>query len=67
MSLQQSIARVVTKATSGKWILTVTCAFVFAWKSVDGTIPDTAVVAIVSSVFTHYFTKQLYEKPTPTV
>lgn len=56
------IERVVSKLTSGQWILTVSCAFVFAWCSVEGIIETQAITAILSSVFVAYFNRDRQDK-----
>ena len=43
------------KILSGRWILTVTCAAVFAYVSIMKVIPADAVIAILSTVFVSYF------------
>lgn len=55
--------RVIAKLTSGQWILTVSCAFVFAWCSVNGQIETQAITAILSSVFIAYFNRDRSTKP----
>jgi hypothetical protein len=46
------------KILSGRFILTVVCAFVFAYCAVNKTIPVDATVAILSMVFISYFQRQ---------
>jgi len=52
MTLKEHI---VSKFTSGQWILTVTCGIVFAYVSIKKIIPADAVIAILSMVFISYF------------
>jgi len=50
--------RIISKVTSGQWILTVACAVTFCWLSIAGTLPSEAVTAILGSVFTAYFNRR---------
>jgi hypothetical protein len=50
------------KALSGRYVLTVVCAFVFAYCAVKGKIPVDATVAILSMVFISYFNKNRDEQ-----
>lgn len=45
------------KFSSGRWILTVTAALVFAILSIRGQIDPKDVMAVVIMVFTLYFTR----------
>lgn len=47
--------RVVEKVTSGQWVLTVTCAFVFAYMSCSGKLDTDAIIALIGPVFVMYF------------
>ena len=51
------VERIAAKLTSGQWLLTVSCAVVFAWCSVNGQIETQAITAILSSVFVAYFNR----------
>ena len=50
-----TLGRVVSKVSSGRWILTVACAVTFSWCAVKGIIDDQAIVAILGMVFVSYF------------
>jgi hypothetical protein len=47
----------LTKLMSGRWLLTVSAAFVFVWLSISGRIDAKDVMAIIIMVFTLYFTR----------
>jgi hypothetical protein len=47
--------RVIEKLTSGRWLLTIACALVFAVCAIRGTIETDAVVALIGAVFVSYF------------
>lgn len=47
--------RVVEKITSGQWVLTITCAFVFAYMSCVGKLDTDAIIALIGPVFVMYF------------
>ena len=55
MSLKEMIC---SKATSGKYFLTVCAGLVFVYTSYKGILPKEAIVSIITSVFTMYFLKQ---------
>jgi len=46
------------KLYSGRFILTVVSAGVFAWTAIAKTLPSEAVAAILSLVFVSYFQKK---------
>lgn len=46
---------VINKVLSGRFLLTVTCAVVFAYIACKGMLEVAAVTSILSSVFTAYF------------
>lgn len=45
------------KLLSGRYFLTVVTGLVFLILACNGKLPDTAVVAIITNVFTLYFTR----------
>jgi len=47
--------RVIEKLSSGQWILTVSCAFVFTYMACTGALQTDAVVALIGPVFVLYF------------
>jgi len=47
-----------SKLTSGKFILTVVCAFVFAFLSINQILPTDKVMEILLIVIYAYFTKK---------
>ena len=49
--------KVVSKLLSGKFILTVVCAFVFAYAVYKKLIPNEATIVILTGVFKDYFNK----------
>jgi len=51
------LEHILSKVSSGRWILTVICGLVFAYGSVKGIIPKDAVVSIISMVFVAYFNR----------
>lgn len=51
------IDRIVTKLTSGQWILTVAGAFTFCWCAVNNMIPAEATTALLGMIFTSYFNR----------
>lgn len=53
--------RILYKLSSGQFILTVSCAFVFAWVSINGLLPSEAVASILTAVFVHYFRRDRNE------
>jgi hypothetical protein len=55
------IERIITKCTSGQWILTVSAAWVFAWMACHGQLPSEAVTAILGVIFTAYFRRDRSE------
>lgn len=56
--------RIAEKLTSGQFILTVACAFVFAWVSVNQLMPPEAVASILTAVFVHYFKRDRHQQET---
>ena len=54
MTTRQIIA---TQLTSGRWILTVTAAFIFAYTACTGIIPGDDIDTILAVIITFYFTK----------
>lgn len=46
------------KVLSGRWILTVTCALVFAYVAMNGMLPKEAVASILTMVFVSYFNRK---------
>jgi hypothetical protein len=52
------------KALSGRYVLTVVCAFVFAYCAVRGRIPVDATVSILTMVFVSYFNRNRDEQQT---
>ena len=57
LKIEEIIQRVIIKITSGKWILTVACAFAFLYCVLENQLPITAIVAIIVCVFKDYFGK----------
>jgi hypothetical protein len=53
----KTINTIVSQVTSGRWILTVICGFVFAFAVWKRIIPDAATASIITSVFVSYFGK----------
>lgn len=51
------IREILSKMTSGRYILTLTCGVVFAYCAIKKTMPIDAVVSIVSMVFISYFNR----------
>jgi hypothetical protein len=51
------LEHIFLKMSSGRWILTMTCALVFAYGAFNKIIPADAVVSIVSMVFISYFNR----------
>lgn len=47
--------RILTKLTSGRYILTIIAGATFAYAVVKGILPAEAVAAIVTMVFVEYF------------
>lgn len=60
--LLNAFARLVLKLGSGKFLLVLSAAYCLVHGTVTKLIPVAAVVGIISSVFTHYFTKQAMGK-----
>lgn len=56
------LERIIEKTTSGQWLLTVIGGFVFAYIAVEKILPPEATSAILSSIFTYYFTKSRNER-----
>lgn len=52
------IERITSKLTSGQWVLTVACAFVFAWCAVEQLIEKDTIAAILAMVFASYFQRK---------
>ena len=50
--------RIIEKVTSGQWILTMACAFVFAWCAVNSIIEKDTIAAILAMVFASYFQRK---------
>ena len=53
-----AIDKVVSKISSGKWVLTVISGVVFAYATFKGILSAEAVASIVSMVFVSYFNKK---------
>jgi len=51
------LEHIFAKMSSGRWILTMTCALVFAYGTFAKIIPPDATVSIVSMVFISYFNR----------
>jgi hypothetical protein len=51
----QSKIEEMNKVLSGRWILTVTSGFVFAYVAITGMIDSATTSAILTAVFTSYF------------
>ena len=49
--------KAIEKMLSGRYILTVVCALVFAYCSIQKTMPMDATISIVSMVFISYFNR----------
>jgi len=47
----------MNKLTSGRWILTITCALVFIYATMKGILEAQAVSAILAMVFQAYFSR----------
>ena len=56
----------LVKALSGRYVLTVVCAGVFAWCSIKGKIPVDATVSILTMVFVAYFNRNDRDTQPPT-
>lgn len=56
--LPELVDKIVTKMLSGRFLLTLVGAFVFAYLSLKGTLPAEVIAAILSTVFYAYFTKK---------
>ena len=48
---------IIEKLFSGRWLLTVACAIAFLYAVWKRILPDTAIVAIIVSVFKDYFNR----------
>lgn len=53
--MNEGMKKVIDQVTSGRWILTVICGFVFAFAVWKRILPDAATASIITSVFTSYF------------
>ena len=51
------LEHIFAKMSSGRWILTMTCAVVFLYGAVNKIIPADAVISIISMVFISYFNR----------
>lgn len=48
---------ILAKLCSGRWILTVACAWAFVHAAITGTISSEGITAIIVSVFKDYFNR----------
>jgi len=55
--MNDTVKHVVSKLTSGRWIVTVAAATVFATTAITGSMPSEDVKLIIGIVVTFYFTK----------
>ena len=58
------IKRILDKALSGRFILTVICGIVFAYSVFHKQLEAATITAILLSVFNSYFDKKDRNKPT---
>jgi hypothetical protein len=58
MMTPENINRIIEKVTSGQWVLTIACAFVFAYCAVNGVIQKDTTAAILAMVFASYFQRK---------
>jgi len=52
------INRIVSKLTSGQWLLTMSAAFVFAWCAVNAILDKETISTLLGVIFTFYFSRQ---------
>ena len=57
-SERRNMIQFLIKAMSGRYVLTVTCAIVFAYCAIQGKMSNEAIAAILGTVFTAYFNRQ---------
>lgn len=56
--MKEIIKRIIDKALSGRFILVLSAAYVFAKLAEAGKLPQAFVSSIITMVFTLYFTRQ---------
>jgi len=56
--MRQFLCDILSKMASGRYVLTVACALVFAWVSIKKIIPADAVITILTMVFVSYFNRE---------
>jgi hypothetical protein len=54
----------IAKLLSGRWLLTIACAIVFVYASINKILEAQAVSAIIASVFQAYFSRNDRQQPT---
>ena len=50
-----NMERIITKVTSGQWIMTVSIAVTFPYLAISGIIPPDTSALIIMSVIIYYF------------
>ena len=56
--MSAAVNQFLSKLASGRWILTVACAWVFVVAASSGTLSSEGVAVIITSVFKDYFNKE---------
>lgn len=60
--MNETLMKILAKFSSGKFLITIVCAFVFAYLSMKGILPTDKVNEIILIVIYAYFTKKGEEK-----